>query len=158
LGKTGYLGLSFQVNGETYYGWAYLRVGEGTGTLLGYAYETIPGRAIKAGQTSYLWFTSTTLNFGLNPVGTNVSRSEVVTNLGPTTLTISNATLTGVNATDFSSQNSNPPCGGSIAEGATCKLTFSFRPSISGKETAMYSLFENGGTSPQQLRLVGTGQ
>lgn len=48
-GTTGYLGLSFQLNGETHYGWAQLSVAGITATLTGYAYETIPGTAIKAG-------------------------------------------------------------------------------------------------------------
>jgi hypothetical protein len=52
----GYLGLSFQVDGQTYYGWAYLTVDENfpldnTTTLTGYAYESTPGMPINAGQT-----------------------------------------------------------------------------------------------------------
>jgi hypothetical protein len=56
----GYLGLEFQINGQTHYGWAqvniyayysYLRHVMRT-TLVGFAYETIPGQAIKTGQTS----------------------------------------------------------------------------------------------------------
>jgi hypothetical protein len=55
-----YLGLRFQVNGQTHYGWASLSVelhqGRGGGsfvvTLTGYAYETIAGNSILAGQTS----------------------------------------------------------------------------------------------------------
>jgi hypothetical protein len=49
----GYLGMSFQLNGETYYGWAQLTVPyhKITGTLTGYAYENTPGMPIKAGQT-----------------------------------------------------------------------------------------------------------
>jgi hypothetical protein len=49
----GYLGLSFQLKGETYYGWMALVVPRGrlTATLLGYAYETTPGTPINAGQT-----------------------------------------------------------------------------------------------------------
>ena len=58
-----YLGVNFQVNGQTHYGWARLSVllhcGRGGGctfvvTLTGYAYETIPGKSINAGQTSGL--------------------------------------------------------------------------------------------------------
>jgi hypothetical protein len=51
----GYLGLKFTVNGKTHYGWARLTV-QALGsafikaTLTGYAYETIPGKSIKAGQ------------------------------------------------------------------------------------------------------------
>jgi hypothetical protein len=50
-----YLGLKFFVNGEVHYGWARLNVNVSVrhhfGTLTGYAYETIPGKPIIAGQT-----------------------------------------------------------------------------------------------------------
>jgi hypothetical protein len=49
-----YLGLKFQIDGKTYYGWARLSVfGNGflAAKLTGYAYETIAGKSIKAGQT-----------------------------------------------------------------------------------------------------------
>lgn len=54
-----YLGLKFTINGKTHYGWARLNVsfqinqGRGTlkATLTGYAYETIPNKAIVAGRT-----------------------------------------------------------------------------------------------------------
>ena len=56
--KARYLGLRFQIKGKTHYGWARLNVwwvnGNGPGitaTLTGYAYETIPGKPIIAGQT-----------------------------------------------------------------------------------------------------------
>jgi hypothetical protein len=51
-----YLGLKFKINGETHYGWARLSVVRQAfhfkATLTGYAYETTPNTAIKAGQTS----------------------------------------------------------------------------------------------------------
>jgi hypothetical protein len=54
-----YLGLSFQRNGRTHYGWARLTVTvQGlvpllqSATLTGYAYETIAGKSITAGQTN----------------------------------------------------------------------------------------------------------
>jgi hypothetical protein len=55
-----YLGLKFQINGETHFGWARLSVIFHRGLpkvrtweahLTGYAYETIAGKSIKAGQT-----------------------------------------------------------------------------------------------------------
>jgi hypothetical protein len=51
-----YLGLRFQVNGQTHYGWARLNVSVTnsatiTATLTGDAYETIPNKPIIAGQT-----------------------------------------------------------------------------------------------------------
>jgi len=48
----GYLGVKFFIHDKAHYGWARLTVGVAPGLLLtGYAYETIPGRAIKAGKT-----------------------------------------------------------------------------------------------------------
>jgi hypothetical protein len=53
--KNRYLGLKFFVKGKVHYGWARLNVvisnGAPLGTLTGYAYETIPGKAIIAGAT-----------------------------------------------------------------------------------------------------------
>jgi hypothetical protein len=53
-----YLGLKFVINGEVHYGWARLSVTLGhhrqfddvSGTLTGYAYETVPNKPIIAGQ------------------------------------------------------------------------------------------------------------
>lgn len=47
-----YLGLKFQIDGKTHYGWARLNVSGFTGTLTGYAYETVENQSIRAGQTS----------------------------------------------------------------------------------------------------------
>jgi hypothetical protein len=56
LHVAGYLGLEFQINGQTHYGWAQVIIDVTYGwmhtTLDGFAYETVPGRAIKTGQTS----------------------------------------------------------------------------------------------------------
>jgi hypothetical protein len=51
-----YLGVEFAVNGTVHYGWIRLTVG-GTrrpliATITGYAYETVAGKSIQAGQTS----------------------------------------------------------------------------------------------------------
>lgn len=56
--SSGYLGLAFVIGGKTHYGWAQLTVGGGysfdqpklSATLTGYAYQTIAGKSIKAGQ------------------------------------------------------------------------------------------------------------
>jgi len=54
--KNRYLGLQFKIAGQTHYGWARLTVTREafkfTATLTGYAYETSPNTAIKAGQTT----------------------------------------------------------------------------------------------------------
>jgi hypothetical protein len=55
----GYLGLEFELEVSTYYGWAHIVVApdhkalaEFTVQLTGYAYETVPGMSINAGQTA----------------------------------------------------------------------------------------------------------
>jgi hypothetical protein len=58
--KNRYLGLKFVIDGEVHYGWARLSVTLGhqrqfddvSGTLTGYAYETVPDKAITAGEIS----------------------------------------------------------------------------------------------------------
>lgn len=54
-----YLGLQIQINGETHFGWARLNVRfrldsppTWEARITGYAYETTPGRPIRAGQTT----------------------------------------------------------------------------------------------------------
>jgi hypothetical protein len=54
--KNRYLGVKFKIKGQTHFGWARLSVQIQlpqtiTATLTGYAYETIPDKAITAGQT-----------------------------------------------------------------------------------------------------------
>jgi hypothetical protein len=53
--KNRYLGLEFKINGRFHFGWARINVTttkfDFTATLTGYAYETIPGKAIVAGKT-----------------------------------------------------------------------------------------------------------
>jgi hypothetical protein len=56
--KNRYLGFKFVIKGKIHYGWARLSVAVKssggvslTATLTGYAYETIPGKSIRAGQT-----------------------------------------------------------------------------------------------------------
>ncbi len=45
-----FLGVKFQINGEIHYGWLRLNVpSPGSGTLTGYAYETVPNKPIMAG-------------------------------------------------------------------------------------------------------------
>jgi hypothetical protein len=55
FGVDRYLGLKFVIKGTTRYGWARLTVSmefyKVSATLKGYAYETIPGKAIIAGAT-----------------------------------------------------------------------------------------------------------
>jgi hypothetical protein len=68
--KNRYLGLKFKIRGVTHYGWARLSVhvqGDNiTGTLTGYAYETIANKGINAGQTNGKADNSTARNDAFN--------------------------------------------------------------------------------------------
>ncbi|HEY1659427.1 MAG TPA: hypothetical protein VGG14_13830 [Candidatus Sulfotelmatobacter sp.] len=54
--ETAYLGLKFVVNGETYYGWARIKFAGpdavNSGSIYGYAYESVAGEPIVTGKTS----------------------------------------------------------------------------------------------------------
>jgi hypothetical protein len=49
--KNRYLGLEFRIKGKRHYGWAKVSYISSYYTLTGYAYETIPNKPIRAGQT-----------------------------------------------------------------------------------------------------------
>jgi hypothetical protein len=50
--KGRFLGLKFSIRGKTHFGWARLNSNGGSSvTLTGYAYETVPNKPIRAGQT-----------------------------------------------------------------------------------------------------------
>jgi hypothetical protein len=46
-----YLGLAFHKDGKTHFGWARVNIDACRMALTGYAYETVPGKPITAGQT-----------------------------------------------------------------------------------------------------------
>jgi hypothetical protein len=55
--RTSYLGIRFSISGETHYGWIRISLNCGpgeygvSGTVTGYAYETVASRSIRSGQT-----------------------------------------------------------------------------------------------------------
>jgi hypothetical protein len=69
-----YLGFAFLIDGETHYGWARLSVRSafsdpGMARILGYAYETVPGKAIIAGDEGHSTETSTAHFLGALALG-----------------------------------------------------------------------------------------
>jgi len=101
---------------------------------------------------------ATSINFGTIAKGSTATKTVTLTNVGTTPITFTSFTLTGTNATDFSSP-ANPPCGGIANGGATCTMTLRFTPSLVGMlEKATISLYDDGGGSPQRMTLIGTGK
>ena len=82
----GYLGLEFQLNGHTHYGWAQVDISayytyrghEMRTTLIDFAYETVSGRAIKTGQTTESLSQTEITPARINPVEPSIS-SQLIT-------------------------------------------------------------------------------
>jgi hypothetical protein len=95
------------------------------------------------------------INFGNQKVGTQSSPAPVqLTNLGTTTLKIQQIAIKGTNPADFSQTNN---CGNSVPPGGSCTIQVTFTPKAKGKRSASLQVSDNGGGSPQRVRLTGTG-
>jgi len=77
----------------------------------------------------------------------------IMSNTGNATLTITRLAVTGTNASDFGQTNT---CGSSLAAGAKCTISVTFKPSAGGVRTAALSITDNAPHSPQTVSLSGT--
>jgi hypothetical protein len=93
------------------------------------------------------------LTYPAEKVGSSKVETVVVTNDQKTSLAIDKAVLGGADAGDFILKNG---CGSSLADGANCTLTVTFKPTATGKRTAALSLTDGDGT--QTVSLTGTGK
>ena len=91
------------------------------------------------------------LTFPAQQVGTS-SKAQLVTlkNTGSATLRITRITVSG----DFSQTN---PCGSSVAVGASCTLSVTFKPTAAGTRTGAVTITDNATPSTQTISLTGTG-
>lgn len=95
------------------------------------------------------------LNFGNQNVGTTSNPQTVtVTNTGNTDLNVTGVSVTGTNSADFNQTNT---CTSAVAPQATCTITVTFTPSISGTETANVTIADNAPNSAQVFSLTGIG-
>jgi len=99
-------------------------------------------------------FNPASLKFPFVVLGHSSTLSATMTNVGAGGLSISGITIAGADAGDFSQTNN---CGSSLSGGASCTITVVFAPKRTGSRTASVSVSDNGGGSPQQLSLTGTG-
>jgi len=98
----------------------------------------------------------TSLKFGQQTVGTS-SQPKTITltnNSGVLTLHISSITFSGTNPGDFSQTNT---CGTSVAPKASCTFSVVFTPTSIGARSATMNINDDGGGSPQTVKLGGTG-
>jgi predicted dienelactone hydrolase len=96
------------------------------------------------------------LNFGTVKTTRTRSLTSVLTNTGPSPLTITSVTATGANPAVFSVTTNT--CGSSVAPNASCNLTVTFKPVTSVGYAAFLTITDSSTDSPQQVTLTGRGQ
>jgi len=93
--------------------------------------------------------------FSKQQVGTSSPpEKQIVTNTGTSPLTISNITVVGLNASDFTQTNN---CTAPLGQGQTCTIKITFTPSAIGPRVAQLLIEDNAGNSPQNSQLMGKG-
>jgi len=87
---------------------------------------------------------------------TSAAQSTVLTNLGPGALAISGVTIQGINPSEFSQTNT---CGSSVAQGASCKISITFTPSVAKTPQQAYvQIDDNAIGGALTLQVIGTGK
>jgi hypothetical protein len=77
-----------------------------------------------------------------------------LTNSGNADLSVSSIAVSGTNASDFAQTNN---CGSSVAAGANCTISVTFKPAATGTRTAAVTVTDSAAGSPQTVALSGTG-
>jgi FG-GAP-like repeat/Abnormal spindle-like microcephaly-assoc'd, ASPM-SPD-2-Hydin len=95
------------------------------------------------------------VNFSVENQGSSSSpRAVMLVNTGNAALSISNISIMGADASDFSLKTA---CSSSLAPGASCNVNVTFTPKASGSRTAHISVSDSAPGSPQMIMLSGTG-
>ncbi len=81
--------------------------------------------------------------------------SVTVTNTGGASLVVSNISISGSNASDFSFSPSAFPI--TVAAGSSATLNVTFKPAAAGARTATLTISDNAAGSPHSAALSGTG-
>jgi hypothetical protein len=108
-----------------------------------------------SGTGTVVQLSATGVNFGDQKVGTTSGAIPItLNNEGTGPLSISQISITGTGATDFSQTND---CGTGVAGGGSCTIKVTFAPTATGALSAAVSITDNGGASPQSVLLTGIG-
>ena len=98
---------------------------------------------------------STSLAFGIEPVGDTVTKNLTITNTGYASMSV---TSVSSNNSEFVVGTLPAACGSGLAHNATtCTVAISFTPSALGAQSAALTVNDNTATSPQHMALSGTG-
>jgi centrosomal CEP192-like protein len=115
-----------------------------------------PDAIALSGAGTVVSLSTSTLSFGSQAIGTtSPPQSVTLTNTGSTQLNFSSIKITGIDRTDFSQTTNN--CGTGIAAKASCTITVTFTPTVTGLRKAPVVISDDGGGSPQNVILSGKG-
>ncbi len=133
-----------------------LGIVSGSVTITDSAANSPQSISVKGRGINPVTFAPGQLNFGTVSVGSSSSPvSTVLTNNQAVALTISSISIVGNDRADYSQANT---CPSSLVAGGTCTITVTFTPRAKGTRTATIKVVDSASTSPQGVRLSGTGQ
>jgi hypothetical protein len=114
--------------------------------------EVYPAAGGGGGGTSATLSTNpSSLTFGSTTVGaTSAAQTVTVQNTGNAAASITSIVASG----DFAQTNT---CGSSLAAGASCTISVTFKPTASGSRTGSITITSNAANSPTTISLTGTG-
>jgi hypothetical protein len=132
------------------------KVSDGTDTLRGIEKVQFSDQAVTIAPTADL--APASLAFGKQPVGTSgAAQTATLRNTGVAPLHVAGIALTGANADDYVRTDT---CGATLAGGASCTISVTFRPTAAGARTAQLVVTDDtGGVAgrTQSVALTGTG-
>ena len=109
--------------------------------------------------TKLLSFNTGTLAFGAESIGATTGLNTVYAkSVGAGTVTLSNVTLAGANAADFTINDSNCIAGTTLPPNSQCYVDVKFTPSAAGTRSATLTFTDDAKGSPQTVTLVGVGE
>ncbi len=112
---------------------------------------TLSGTATAAAAVT---LSPTSVAFPTTTVGsTSAAQSITLKNTGTAGVTVSSIALTSGEADDFT-ESSN--CGSTLAAGASCTISVSFKPGSTGVKTTAVAVTDSASGSPQKVTLNGT--
>lgn len=120
---------------------------------------TVTSQLTGTGTAPVASVSPTSLNFGNQKQQTTSAPQPVtLSNTGTAPLTMSSIAIGGTNASDFKQTNN---CGASLAAGANCTISVTFKPTKKGARSATLTITDNSNAnagSQQNVTVGGTGQ
>jgi len=98
-------------------------------------------------------FSSSSLSFGSVKANSSSTSSVTLTNSGTAALTIDTLSITGSNANFFTDSTT---CGSSLAISASCTISVTFAPIVTGSYSATLNVPNNDSTAVQDVTLTAT--